>query len=218
MARLLIVYGTTEGQTRNVVGRVAEVIRAHGHTADVVDAGGSQRHDLVGYDAVIVAASVHAGRHQSSVVRFARENAAALRRIPTALFSLSLSAVRRDDAHLRAAQGCVDTLLRETGWHPSVTFLTAGALRYTRYGLLKRWMLRRIARREGGDTDTSRDHEYTDWDRVRTDGLPPARHRRGARCRPGPHAVVTDGRRRRAVHRHPNAPRARTSMCAPAAR
>lgn len=171
MARLLIVYGTTEGQTRNVVGRVAETVRAHGHTAEVVDAGGTQPRDPTGYDAVIVAASVHVGRHQRAVVRFARENAAALGRIPTALFSLSLSAVHRDDAHLRAAQGCVDTLVRETGWHPSMTFLTAGALRYTRYGLLKRWMLRRIARREGGDTDTSRDHEYTDWERVRSDTL-----------------------------------------------
>jgi menaquinone-dependent protoporphyrinogen oxidase len=28
-------------------------------------------------------------------------------------------------------------------------------------------MMRRIASREGGDTDTSRDHEYTDWERLR---------------------------------------------------
>lgn len=171
MARLLIVYATTEGQTRLVVGEVAKVVRALGRTAEMVDAGGTQPHDPMGYDGVVVAASVHVGRHQESIVRFVREHAAALRRLPTALFSLSLSAVKRDEAHLRAAQECVDLLERETGWHPTMTFLTAGALRYTRYGFLKRWMLRRIARREGGDTDTSRDHEYTDWARVRADTL-----------------------------------------------
>ena len=37
----------------------------------------------------------------------------------------------------------------------------AGALRYRDYGLLKRLMMKWIARQEGGDTDTSRNYEYT---------------------------------------------------------
>jgi len=37
---------------------------------------------------------------------------------------------------------------------------------YSRYGFLKRMMLRAIAKREGGDTDTSKDHVYTDWGQV----------------------------------------------------
>ena len=47
-----------------------------------------------------------------------------------------------------------------------MTATFAGALRYSRYGWLKRRLMRSIARREGGDTDTSRDHVYTDWDAV----------------------------------------------------
>jgi menaquinone-dependent protoporphyrinogen oxidase len=39
----------------------------------------------------------------------------------------------------------------------------AGALPYTRYNFLIRFMMRRIVKTEGGDTDTSRDYEYTDW-------------------------------------------------------
>ena len=42
----------------------------------------------------------------------------------------------------------------------------AGALLYTRYGWVKRHLMRAIARHEGGDVDTSRDHDYTDWDAV----------------------------------------------------
>jgi len=30
--------------------------------------------------------------------------------------------------------------------------------------------MRRIARKEGGDTDTSRDYEYTDWNDLRAFG------------------------------------------------
>ena len=42
-----------------------------------------------------------------------------------------------------------------------------GKLAYTQYGFVKRWFMRRIAEREGGPTDTSRDHDLTDWPAVR---------------------------------------------------
>jgi menaquinone-dependent protoporphyrinogen oxidase len=43
----------------------------------------------------------------------------------------------------------------------------AGALLYRKYGFLKRWIMKRIVARAGGDTDTSRDYEYTDWNDMR---------------------------------------------------
>ena len=45
--------------------------------------------------------------------------------------------------------------------------MVAGALRYTHYNWLKRWMMKRIVTKAGGNTDTSRDYEYTDWAAVR---------------------------------------------------
>ena len=45
--------------------------------------------------------------------------------------------------------------------------MVAGALPYTRYGWIKRMMMRRIVAKAGGDTDTSRDYEYTDWNDLR---------------------------------------------------
>src|SRR5690606_41877313 len=54
-----------------------------------------------------------------------------------------------------------------TGWQPAEAVAFAGALRYSAYNLLLRWVMRRIARKAAahlpGATDTSRDHEYTDW-------------------------------------------------------
>jgi menaquinone-dependent protoporphyrinogen oxidase len=57
----------------------------------------------------------------------------------------------------------VDRFGRSTGWHPPITKHVAGALRYSRYNWLKRWAMVRIVRKAGGDIDTSRDYEYTDW-------------------------------------------------------
>jgi hypothetical protein len=37
------------------------------------------------------------------------------------------------------------------------------ALAYPRYGTILRWIMKRIALREGTPTDTSRVHELTDW-------------------------------------------------------
>jgi hypothetical protein len=39
----------------------------------------------------------------------------------------------------------------------------AGALLYSKYNPLVRFVMKRIAKEAGAATDTSRDYEYTDW-------------------------------------------------------
>ena len=67
----------------------------------------------------------------------------------------------------RDLDAIIDRFVTETGWRPTTTKIVAGALLYTRYNWLKRLVMRRIARKAGGDTDTTRDHVYTDWNDVR---------------------------------------------------
>jgi len=47
-----------------------------------------------------------------------------------------------------------------------VTATVAGALRYTRLNFIKKMIIRRIASENGLPTDTTRDHEFTNWDEV----------------------------------------------------
>ena len=42
----------------------------------------------------------------------------------------------------------------------------AGALRYPRYRWFDRIMIQFIMRMTGGETDTSKEVEYTDWEKV----------------------------------------------------
>ena len=167
MASLLIVYGTTEGHTRKIAGRIADAVRAHGHAADVIEA--SLHPSPAAYDAVIVAASLHQMRHQAVVEHFVRENRKALREMPTAFFSVSLTAALPEPEHQDEAQACVERFIDETGWRPGMTRLVAGALMYSQYDFFKRMMMKTIARQNGGGTDTSRDYEYTDWEKLRKD-------------------------------------------------
>lgn len=164
MATLLIVYATTEGQTRKIARAMADEARQHGFRVEVQDAAAvPDTLDPAAFAAVIVAGSVHMGRHQSAVEHFVRHHRAALERMPCAFVSVSLSAAGDADDR-RDARACAEQFLTYTGWRPTTVHLVAGAFRFTQYDFFKRWIMRRIAREKGQATDTSRDVEYTDWD------------------------------------------------------
>jgi len=166
MPRILVLYGTTEGQTRKIAEVLATEMRVRGADVDLADAA-VDRPVASAYAAVVVAASVHAGGYQRSVGRWLRANAVALRGRPTAFVSVCLGVLQHDPAVDRELKAIVDRFVEPTGWRPDLTKIVAGALPYTKYNWFTRWAMKRIVRKAGGDIDTSRDHEYTDWDDVR---------------------------------------------------
>jgi menaquinone-dependent protoporphyrinogen oxidase len=165
MTKIMIGYGTTEGQTARIADHIAEVIRGQGFEVQVLDLKGSQDVGLDGYDAVIVGGSIHMGKHEDHVADFVRKNRATLQRVPSAFFSVSLAA----HGDMANAEAYVANFSEQTGWHPAQVGFFGGALLYRQYGFLKRLMMRRIVRDKPGglSTDTSRDHVYTDWRRLR---------------------------------------------------
>jgi menaquinone-dependent protoporphyrinogen oxidase len=167
MASILVCYGTSEGQTAKVADRLVEGFRDRGHTADAVDVSTVDGElDLENTDAVVVGASIHVGTHQSEIREFVRSNREALDARPTAFFQVCLTAARSDDESKALTAEYVDNFVEETGWQPDRIATFGGALRYSEYGFLKRLVMKRIARDATGDTDTSRDYEYTDWAEV----------------------------------------------------
>lgn len=167
MVSFLVVYGTGEGQTAKVVDRIVDVLVKRGHDARALNATESpSEFDFEDFDAVLVGASIHLGKHQTTVTEFVRTNREALDARPTAFFQLSISSAVTDEVRRAQAAAYVDAFLDETGWHPDRIGLFGGALRYSKYGFLKRLMMKRIAKQATGDTDTSRDYEYTDWHEV----------------------------------------------------
>ena len=164
MASIYIPYGTTEGQTARIAEFIADVVRAHGHEAHAVDIKDAGDGIPAGYDAVMVGASVHMGKHEGYVTDFVKKNREALDRLPSALFSVSMAA--HDDTG--NAENYVEEFEQETGWRPAQVGLFGGALLYTQYGFIKRLVMKKIAGDKGlTDTDTSRDYVYTEWDGVK---------------------------------------------------
>ena len=170
MSNVLVCYGTGEGQTRKVARRIAGVLEDRGHDATVVDADAHSADldaadfDVADFDAVLVGASIHAGKHRPSVRLFVQRDREALLSRPTGFFQVSMISAlpeRREEAAALA-----EDFFETTGWRPDLLGLFGGAFLYSRYGFVKRLVVRWWARRTTGDVDTSRDYEYTDWDAV----------------------------------------------------
>ena len=166
MSRILLLYATTEGQTALIAERVAHTLREKGHTVEMLPADATKP-DLnpADYDGVMVGASIHYGHHPAYLHKLIRRHGGALATRPCAFFSVSLSAggPRPKPA---AAQRYLDKFLRKTGWQPELTASFAGAVKYSLYGPIKRRVMIVFVGLGGGETDTSRDYEYTDWEAV----------------------------------------------------
>ena len=167
-----IFFATREGQTRRIAERIAADVRTTGASVDVFDLNAARPVALSTYDSVCVASSVHLGKHEDAAIEFATRHRNELERLSAAFLSVSLSQAgaenlkRPADARAQSAadvQRMIDYFVKRTGWRPARVFPVAGALVYTRYNLLLRFIMKWIARKAGGPTDTSRDHELTDW-------------------------------------------------------
>lgn len=173
MLPVLIVYATREGQTRRIAEHLAAEIRACDWKVDALDARTlPPSFDLGQYSAAVLAGSVHLGKHEREMIAFVREHRAALEKIPAAFLSVSLVEAEAEigtnspESRARAArdaQRLIDDFFEATGWHPARVKPVAGALVYTKYNVLVRLVMRHIAKKSGGSTDMSQDHEYTDW-------------------------------------------------------
>ena len=150
------------GTYRKIATAIGNTLTAGGFEVHTIQAGTIDPRPAA-YDGIIVAASVHAGGYQKAVARWIRAHADELRAKPRAFVSVCLGVLQHDpnvDAELDAI---IHRFIDPLGWQPTVIKPVAGALLYTKYNLPIRWVMKRIAAKAGGDTDTSRDYDYTDW-------------------------------------------------------
>jgi menaquinone-dependent protoporphyrinogen oxidase len=163
----LVLFGSTDGHTAKIAGVIADILRAEGCSADVLDARDAAFTSPDRYDAVVIAASLHAGGYQPAVSRWTRAHAAMLSVRPSAFVSVCLGVLEHREETDRDLDRRLRSFFSDTRWAPSRWTIVAGALPWTRYGWLKKRAMRRIVRKTTGDIDFTRDFEYTDWNAVR---------------------------------------------------
>jgi menaquinone-dependent protoporphyrinogen oxidase len=168
-----IFYATREGHGKRVAEHIAERLRAQRFDVDVCNVKDSpELIDTQPYQLAFVIASVHLGHHEREILRFVKSHRADLVRLGAPFLSLTLSEAGAEDsgaptekrtAAAADARRMIDVFVQETGWRPAYMLPVAGALTYSKYNFIIKLIMKAIARRAGGPTDTSRDYEFTDW-------------------------------------------------------
>jgi menaquinone-dependent protoporphyrinogen oxidase len=160
--KILVAYGTSEGQTRKIAETVAARVHGLGHDAYLFDTAGKPTDLHVdSYDKIIIAGSVHQQQHQESVEIFVTAKLADLQKKPTLFLSVSLSAAFSEG--ISEAQSYLDAFVKSTGWKPRQSRLVAGALRYAEYDYFKQQIIEHVVLKGRKMEGRKGDYEFTDW-------------------------------------------------------
>lgn len=165
---ILLLYATRAGQTAKIAEFITQTLRNKNlrvitQSVDRLPA----EFNINAFESAIIGGPIHIGHYPKPLLKFIRQNHDWLNQHPSALFTVCLAIKSQRTESRKQAENFGKQLISETNWQPIQMATFAGAVKYTQYGLLTRFIMKQIAKSEGGSTDTSRDHEYTDWDEVR---------------------------------------------------
>jgi menaquinone-dependent protoporphyrinogen oxidase len=164
--RILVVHAGREGQSAKIAAYAAKRLTETGHSADCAGLKDGEQPDPAGYSAFIAVGSVHIGQHEPELKSFVERNLQSLSKMPGALFSVSLSAAEGPGRDEEGARQQAQAFLDDCGWTPERVETLAGALRFSKYGMITRVFMQQLMKRVGVETDRRHDIEYTDWSRV----------------------------------------------------
>lgn len=164
---ILIAFATKEGQTEKIANFIAEIARHHNHqaTALLCEHLPNDFHTTP-FDAAIIGGSIHMGKYESYLNKFVTTHLDWLNQVPSAFFTVCLAIQGKNEKAQIEAKSYGSRFCRETHWQPNLIETFAGTDKYTQYGFITRKIMQHIAKKEGRSTDTTTDHEYTDWEKV----------------------------------------------------
>jgi menaquinone-dependent protoporphyrinogen oxidase len=167
VAGILIAYATKEGHTAKIAERMREALVAGGREVLVERVEKHAPEPPADVDGIIVGGSIHAAKHLPELTGWVRHNRDRLEALPSAFFTVCLTAADDSPESRAETQAVVDRFLDDTGWRAPRTAVFAGCLAWTQYDFFTRQLMKLIVRQHGGkDLDTSRDYDYTDYDAV----------------------------------------------------
>ena len=149
--KLGILYESRGGQTEKIARRMAEAVKELVGEVQVADIRNlPAEFDPGEFDAVILGAPIYFSRHTGGMKAFILDHREILSLRPSFFFS----------------ERYVTKFLARTGWTPKATATLAGAVLYRDYNWFIRFLMKCLVASHGGQTDTSRNYEYTKWDLV----------------------------------------------------
>jgi len=160
--KTLILYSTHDGQTKKIASFIANMIKENVEVKSIHD-----EFDLQAYDRIMIGASIRYGHFNKLLYKMLEKHTALLNQKTTAFFGVNLTA-RKPEKSTPETNVYVRKFLQRITWKPTISAVFAGALLYPRYKFFDRIMIQLIMRITSGETDPTKEIEYTDWQKVRS--------------------------------------------------
>jgi len=164
MYKRLIIYSTTDGQTKLICERIKNLSKFNNETK-LLEIDKATKEDIQPYEVIIIGASIRYGKHNSSVLNFVNKNIENLNKKKSVFFSVNVVA-RKEEKNLPETNPYIIKFLKLAKWNPYKKAVFAGKIDYPKYGFLDRQIIRLIMFITKGPTDTSKSYEFTDWSKV----------------------------------------------------
>ena len=165
MARILVIYSTTDGHTREICLRLQKVIEKAGNEVTLVDVANAAASDLNTFDKIVIGASIRYGKHSPAIYALIKENSRLLDAKPNAFFSVNVVA-RKPNKNTPETNPYLKKFLKQITWKPQLLAVFAGKIDYQKYSFWDRSMIRFIMWMTRGPTDPQSKIEFTDWNQV----------------------------------------------------
>ncbi|MGF1907833.1 menaquinone-dependent protoporphyrinogen IX dehydrogenase [Vibrio kasasachensis] len=165
MKKALFLYSSREGQTIKILKHIEAQLSDY--QCEIVDLHQVANIDFSTYERVLIGASIRYGKLNKKLYQFIESNLEQIITHKVAFFCVNLTA-RKEDQGKDTPEGSVyiKTFLRSSSWQPCLIGVFAGALYYPRYAWFDKMMIKLIMTLTGGETDTSKEVEYTNWEKV----------------------------------------------------
>ncbi|WP_299020912.1 menaquinone-dependent protoporphyrinogen IX dehydrogenase [uncultured Photobacterium sp.] len=164
MEKVLLLHSGCDGQTVKILRYIEEQMGT-GCQCELKDLNMLPEIDFANYQRVLIGASIRYGHLNKKLYEFIRINQQALEKHKVGFFCVNLTA-RKEGKNTPETSVYMKTFLKKSPWQPKLQAVFAGALRYPRYSWFDRVMIQFIMRLTGGETDPTKEVEYTDWDKV----------------------------------------------------
>ena len=92
MKSTLIIYSSTDGQTKNICSRIGEFISSD-TPSKIISLSETTKEDIERYDQIIIGASIRYGKHKKELFKFININLDELTKKDNAFFSVNVVAV-----------------------------------------------------------------------------------------------------------------------------
>lgn len=167
--KALIVYGTRYGTAEEIAEEIARVIKKEGIEVDLANAREIKNFNVSPYDLVVVGSGIKMGKWTKESLKFLKENKSTLIDKKVALF-VSCGAANKEETREEGWENYLKKIAEENLAGEPVDLGLFGSVYDpdAKHGLMYKLTERFIKKDlEEQGIDTSKRHDYRDWDGIR---------------------------------------------------